>query len=217
MSIRVMITDDHQVFRSGLRALLEKEEGIVVVAAAGDGPATLQALAGKAVDVLLLDVNLPGMSGIVVAEKVRKEFRHTAIVVLTMHEDEYYWRELFRIGVCGYVLKSSSATDTVRAIRAGHAGEQYLDPSLAGRLLQTGGGLAVPSAASGLSKITAREREICVLLAYGHTSAEIAGKLRLSPRTVETHRMNLQAKLGLQGRAELVRFAINHHLISPDR
>lgn len=214
MFIRILIADDHAVFRSGLKALLEKEDDLEVIGETGDGFSTIEAATKQEVDVLLLDITMPGLSGPKVAEAVLRERPHLAIVVLTMHEDEYYLQELFKIGVRAFVLKKSTGTDLLQAIRAACRGEQYVDPALAGHLVSSYIGRQNAKKAKGRQDLlTPREQEVCTLLAYGHTNAEIAQKLSISERTVETHRTHLMGKLGLRSRAELVRFAIDNGLL----
>lgn len=217
MAIRIMITDDHAVFRSGLRALLEKEEDFEVVAESGSGDETLHLLETIECDVLLLDISMPGMSGTRVANEALAKRPSLAIVVLTMHEHEEYLRELFRLGARGYVLKKSTGTEVVQAIRAAHRGNVYVDPEMTSVLVSPFVGKTVhKSESTGLNQLTPREKEICRLLALGYTNAEVAEKLFISGRTVETHRGNIMAKLELQTRAELVRFAIDHGLMNVD-
>ncbi len=217
MSIRILIADDHAVFRSGLRALLEREIDFEIVAEAGTGHETIRTALQQDIDVLILDVSMPGLTGPRVAEAVLKEKSGLAIVVLTMHEDEYYLQELFKIGVRAFVLKKSTGTDLLHAIRAAYRGENYIDPSLAGIVLSSYVGREIKAKGTGrLSLLTRREREVCHLLAYGHTSPEIAKKLSISGRTVESHRTSIMSKLELRGRAELVRFAIDHGLMKLD-
>jgi len=213
--IRIVIADDHAIFRSGLRMLLEKESDFTVVGEAATGPDALAIVGETRPDVLILDLSLPDLSGPKVAEILVERNPDVAIVVLTMHEDEHYLRELLRIGVGAFVLKKSTSTDLVQAIRAVCRGERYVDPSLAGQLLSLQAGRPPRTAKSGtLDVVTPREREILGLLAHGHTGREIAGKLGISERTVETHRANLLGKLGLRSRAELVRFAIDNGLLT---
>jgi DNA-binding NarL/FixJ family response regulator len=214
MSIRTFIADDHAVFRSGLRALLEKEPDIEVVGETGNGFDTIRAVGETELDVLLLDVAMPGLPGSKVAEAVLKDKPNLAIVVLTMHEDEYYLQEFFRLGVRAYVLKKSTGTDVVQAIRAARKGEQYIDPALAGLVISSyvGRQQKKPKTAR-LDMMTPRELEVMTLLAYGHTNAEIAEKLCISERTVETHRTNIMAKMEFKSRAELVRFAIDNGML----
>ncbi len=214
MSIRIFIADDHAVFRSGLRALLEKEPDIEVVGETGNGFDTIRAVAETELDVLLLDVAMPGLPGSKVAEAVLKDKPNLSIVVLTMHEDEYYLQEFFRLGVRAYVLKKSTGTDVVQAIRAARKGEQYIDPALAGLLISTYVGRPPKKPKTDrLDLMTPRELEVMTLLAYGHTNAEIAEKLCISERTVETHRTNIMTKLEFKSRAELVRFAIDNGML----
>ena len=213
MPIRVLIADDHAVFRSGLRALLEREPDLQVVGESGSGPDTVALVGRVETDVLLLDISMPGMPGPSVAAAVRQARPDLAIVVLTMHEDTYYVREMLSIRVRGFVLKKSTGTSVVEAIRSAHEGRHYIDPVLAGQVIAPY--MAEPGAkASGLlGALTQREQEICRLLALGHTHSEIAEALRLSKRTVDTHHQNICRKLGVKGRAELVRFAIENGLV----
>ena len=214
MPIRVFIADDHAVFRSGLRALLEKEPDIEVVGETGNGFDTIRGVIETNLDVLILDVTMPGLPGPKVAKAVLQEKPQLAIVVLTMHEDEYYLQELFRLGVRAYVLKKSTSTDVVQAIRAACKGEQYIDPALAGLVISSYVGRQPKKPKTDrLDLMTPRELEVLTLLAYGHTNAEIAEKLCISERTVESHRNSIMSKLELKSRAELVRFAIENDML----
>ena len=217
MPIRILIADDHAILRGGLKALIEREIDMEIVAEASDGFEAAREAVAREIDVLLLDISMPGLTGPRVAEMVLQEKPHLAIVVLTMHEDDYYLQELFRLGVRGFVLKKSSGRDLVQAIRAAHRGEHYVDPSMAGRVISsfTGApaGKASTKSPERLAELTRREQEVCKLLAYGHTNAEIADQLSISGRTVETHRANIMAKLSVKSRAELVRFAIDNGLL----
>jgi two-component system response regulator NreC len=214
MPIRLLIADDHAVFRSGLRALLEKEGDVEVVAETGDGNATVEAVDQHEVDVLILDITMPGMPGTKVAEAVLKKQPELGIVVLTMHEDEYYVQQLLAMGVRAFVLKKSTGTDLIQAIRAAARKEQYVDPALAGTVIHAYlGRRAKRKGQTKAGLLTPREQEVCCLLASGHTNAEISQKLAISERTVETHRAHIMSKLDLDSRADLVRFAIDHGLM----
>jgi two-component system response regulator NreC len=213
MSIRILIADDHAVFRSALRMLLEKENDLTVVAEAADGRETIRAAADNEIDVVLLDLSMPGLSGSRVAEALLEEQPDLAIVVLTMHEDEYYLQELMSIGARAFVLKKSAGEDLLQAIHSAHRGERYVDPSLGGDVISSLVGRQRESKSAGLDRLTPREREVCKLLALGHTNAEIAKQLSVSERKVETHRTGIMTKLGLRSRAELVRFAIDKGLL----
>lgn len=216
MPIKTLIADDHSIFRSGLRALLEQEPDIEIVGETGDGFETIRAVEAQKVDVLLLDLTMPGLPGAKVAETLLKEQPRLAIVVLTMHEDDYYLKELFKMGVKAFVLKKSSGRDLLQAIRRAYKGEKYVDPSLAGKVITAFVTDEPKSQSDRVDLLTPREKEVCTLLAYGHTNAEIADKLSISERTVESHRTNITVKLDLRSRAELVRFAIEHGLFKLD-
>ena len=211
MSVRVLVVDDHAMLRSGLRALLEQDPGIRVVGDAANGKEALAQLDRQEVDVMVLDISMPGMGGEQVATLARERHPDVAIVILTMYEDQRYVSEFLRIGVSGFVLKKSSSTELCAGIHAAIAGERYIDPSLAGRMLVD---IIVPQEQPGSDeRLTQRERDVCRLLALGHTNGEIADILKISPRTVETHRHNLLQKLALHSRAELVQYALVHGLL----
>jgi two-component system response regulator NreC len=209
MPLKILIADDHAVFRSGLKALLEKELNMQVIGETGNGFDTIRAVEEMDVDVLILDITMPGLPGPKVAEAVLKIKPDLTIVVLTMHEDEYYLQELFRLGAKAFVLKKSTGTDVVQAILAAHKGDNYIDPALT----NVGRQPKKPKS-NRLNLTTPREQEVLVLLAFGHTNAEIGDKLCISERTVETHRTNIMSKLELKSRAELVRFAIDNGLFN---
>jgi two-component system response regulator NreC len=212
--MRILIADDHAVFRSGLKALLEKEPDMEVVGETGDGYETIHAVEENDIDVLILDITMPGLTGPKVAESVLKKKPDLVIVVLTMHEDKYYLQELFRLGIRAYVLKKSTGTDVAQAIRAATKGDQYIDPALTNVVISSFVGRQPRKRKTGrLDLTTQREKEVLTLLAYGHTNGEIADKLCISERTVETHRTNIMSKLELKSRAELVRFAIDNGLL----
>lgn len=213
MTIRILLADDHAVFRSGLAALLEKEADVEVVGEAASGEETLELLEQVEVDVLVLDISMPGISGSEVAGKVCQNHPDTAIVILTMHEDEYYLQELLRIGVQGYVLKKSTGTELLQALRAVHRGDSYIDPAVVNHVITPYAGRAGTRQSHKDDVLTKREREICKWLAFGYTNAEVADRLCISHRTVETHRASIMAKLGLKTRAEMVRFAIDNNLL----
>jgi two-component system response regulator NreC len=216
MPIRVFLVDDHAVIRNGLRALLEREQDMLVAGESASGVDSLRAVEEVPVDVLLLDISMPGLSGARTAQELLGKRPSLAIVVLTMHEDEYYLQEMLRIGVRGYVLKKSSGVELVHAIRAAYRGDNYIDPSLANLVISPYVGKPPSKTPGRLAVLTAREQEVCRLLAYGYTNGEVAEKLFISDRTVETHRTNIMGKLGLNSRAELVRFAIDNGLMKTE-
>ncbi|MBI5509495.1 MAG: response regulator transcription factor [Deltaproteobacteria bacterium] len=214
MTIRTLIADDHLVFRSGLRALLQREADIEIVGDAGSADEVLAQLERTPADVLVLDLSMPGgLSGSQLAESVLRRHPRTRIVVLTMHEDPYYLKEMFRVGVHGYVLKRSGAEDVVRAIRAASKSEFHVDASLGGSAMSAMVAPAARPSQGRLGLLTPREREVCRLLALGFTNADAGKKLFISERTIESHRTSIMAKLNLKNRAELVRFALDNDLV----
>jgi len=207
--IRIVLADDHRVVRTGLGLLLEAEEGIEVVAEAGDVDGTLRAVLGHKPDVLVLDLNMPGSrTSLEALPLVRERSAQTATVVLTMQEDPEFARRALRAGALGYVLKEAADAELVAAIRRAADGHTYLNPSLGARLATT------PELSAGPpDHLSERELEVLRLIALGHTNAEIGEQLFLSVRTVETHRARVQHKLGCSTRAELVRYALDHGLL----
>lgn len=208
--IRVLIVDDHAVVRTGLRLLLEREEGIHVVGEAGTvGEAVLEARSGKP-DVILMDVVMPGKSGIEGAPAVLKEAPGAKLLLLSMQDDPRYVREAFAAGASGYVLKEAADAELVQAVREVAAGGRYVHPALGARLAAAE---AEERARAEADPLSDREREVMRLLALGHTNQEIAKMLYISVRTAETHRAHIMQKLRLSTRAELVRYAIQQGLL----
>ncbi len=209
MKIRVLLADDHALVRAGLRALLTSQADIEVAGEAEDGVAVVERCRELKPDVVLLDLAMPGRGGVPAAEELRQVCPETKVLVLTMHEDEGYARLARRAGAAGYVLKRALATTLLHAIRAVQRGETYATPPLAQAFHDT------TPAPAGDSLLSERENDVVRLIALGHTNAEIAGKLHISEKTVETHRAHVFEKLGLVTRADLVRFALEHGLFRP--
>lgn len=216
--IRILIADDHTLFRSGLKALLEKERDFEVVGEASSGPETVERVRELQPELLILDLTMPGgLSGGQIAEAVLEEIPNLGVVVLTMHEDEYYLKQLLRIGAKAFLLKKSNSEEMLQAIRAVSRGDLYVDPTLTRHLVPSfvGKPAAKKQKKPGMvGLLTKRELEVCRELALGHTNAEVGEKLFISERTVETHRTNIMNKLELKNRAELVRFAIENGLLN---
>jgi two-component system response regulator NreC len=204
--VRVVIADDHAMVRDGLRVLLDMEPDLEVVAEAGGVATTVSSLEAQTPDVLILDVHLGAENGLDAMPTLLDASPATRVLVLTMQDDPAFARKALRAGASGYVLKEAPRSELIEAVRAVGRGERYLHPNLAARAVLEG------EPADGL---TPRELEILRLLALGHTNVQIAAELFLSVRTVETHRANLQRKLGVSGRAELVRCALERELIRP--
>jgi DNA-binding NarL/FixJ family response regulator len=209
-AIRVVIVDDHSVVRSGLRLLLEREEGIEVVAEAGTADEGVRAARLEKPDVILLDVVMPGRSGIEAAEQIIEASKGGRVLVLSMQDDPSYVREAFAAGATGYLLKEAADAELVQAVREVAAGGRYVHPTLGARLAQAEVEASRRAASDPLSD---REREVLRLLALGHTNQEIARSLFISVRTAETHRAHIMQKLGLGTRAELVRYALANGLL----
>jgi two-component system response regulator NreC len=208
--IRVLIVDDHAVVRSGLRLLLEGEDGIEVVGEAGTvRDAIFEVRVGKP-DVILLDVMMPGKTGIQGAPELLKEAPGAKLLVLSMQDDPRYVREAFGAGVAGYVLKEAADTEVVDAVRQVAGGGRYVHPALGARLATAE---AEERARAEEDPLSDREREVLRLLALGHTNQEIAKMLFISVRTAETHRAHIMQKLRLSTRAELVRHAVDQGLL----
>jgi two-component system response regulator NreC len=198
-----VIADDHAVVREGLRLLLEAEDGVVVVGEASNLDQTFASLREHAPTVLLLDVHMGDQLSLGSLSQIRATSPRTAVVILTMDDDPGFAQQAWAAGAAGYVLKEASRSELVRAIRTVAKGGRYLDPGI--------GGLALAGDADAV--LTERELEVLRLVALGHSNTEIAKQMFISPRTVETHRANLQRKLGVSGRPELVRYALERGVI----
>jgi two-component system response regulator NreC len=210
VSIRVLIVDDHAIVRAGLRRVLDAEPDIETVAEAPDAERAVFEALESAPDVILLDIMLPGKSGIEGLPAIQQAVPAAKVLVLSMQDDPRYVREAFDAGASGYVLKEAADTEVVGAVRAVAAGEQYLHPSLGARLVAADVEQRKRAQADPLSD---REREVLRLLALGHTNQEIAKLLFISVRTAETHRAHIMQKLQLSSRAELVRYALTEGLL----
>jgi two-component system, NarL family, response regulator NreC len=210
VAIRVLVVDDHAVVRSGLRLLLDAEDDIETVGEAGNmQDAVLRARSLKP-DVILMDVVMPGASGIEATPAVLKEVPEASVLVLSMQDDPSYVREAFAAGASGYVLKEAADEEVVGAVREVAGGGRYVHPTLGARMVAAE---AEERARAEADPLTEREREVLRLLALGHTNQEIAKTLFLSVRTVETHRAHIMQKLRLSTRAELVRYAMEQGLL----
>ena len=208
---RLLVVDDHAVVRSGLRMLLDAESDFDVVAEAGNARDAVFEARAQQPDVIVLDVVMPGESGIEVLPRLKSEAPGAKVLVLSMQDDPRYVREAFAQGANGYVLKEAADAEVVGAVREIAAGGEYVHPALGARMVAAEAQARAAAAADPLSD---REREVLRLLALGHTNQEIAKQLYISVRTAETHRAHIMQKLGLSTRAELVRHAIAHGLLA---
>lgn len=203
-TITIILADDHQIVRDGLRRIVESEGGMEVIGEVGDAEAARRRTSGLKPTVLVLDLNMPGPPSLASMPAIQAASPETAVVVLTMQDDPAFAREAFRLGAKGYVVKHAAGSELVDAIRAAAAGDTYINPQLGARVAGEPEG---PPAG-----LTPREIEVLSLIALGHTNPEIAEKLVVSIRTVETHRAAIHRKVGTTNRAELVRYAREHGL-----
>lgn len=204
-SISIVLADDHTVVRRALRLLLEAEDDFEVVAEAEDADSAVRYARGHKPTVLILDLNMPGRPSLEAIADIRAASPQTSIVVLTMQKEPAFARQALQLGVLGYVLKEAADDELAQAVRSAAAGQTYLQPALGARLA------AEPGPTTG--DLSDREVDVLRLIALGHTNAEIAERLFISVRTVETHRAHIQQKLGVTTRAELVRSALSRGLV----
>jgi two-component system, NarL family, response regulator NreC len=215
MAIRLLLVDDHAIVRSGIRMLLESEEDVEIVGEAGTGKEALEALVSLDPDVILMDITLPDMSGIRAAQEIKRRGFKSAVVALTIHEDEEFFFKMLEAGASGYVPKRAAPEELITAIRAAAAGQVYLYPSLAKLLVQDHLKGGRPEITESVSELTGREQEVLTYLAEGASNAEIGETLHISPKTVARHRENIMRKLNLHSRTDLVKFAIRKGIIEP--
>jgi DNA-binding NarL/FixJ family response regulator len=209
--IKVLIADDHPLFRQGLRQVVEADRRFELIGEAGDGNSALQMIITTKPDIAVLDVNMPGLSGLEVARGLQGKRLPTQIVILTMYKEEETFNRAVDLGVKGFVLKENAVQDILSSLVAVAAGEHYLSPSISGYLVRRRGRaeeLAVEK--PGLDDLTKAERRILKLIAEKKTSREIAAELFISPRTVEAHRANICTKLDLRGSHSLLQFALEN-------
>jgi DNA-binding NarL/FixJ family response regulator len=215
-ALRLVLVDDHALVRAGLRALLGEMPGVSVVAEAGDGREALQLIREHKPDIALLDISLPGLNGLEVAARVAKEHPATRVIILSMHGDDESVRRALTAGAAGYLLKNSDRSELELALRTVARGNAWLSPAVTQKVVTAFAEGARSSAQGAFEVLTPRQREVLQLIAEGHSNKEIAGRLNLSPKTVETHRTELMERLGIHGVAGLVRYAIHIGLVQPD-
>lgn len=212
--ISVVVADDHNIVRRGLRALLAGEPGIQVLGEAADGLEAVAVVERLRPDVLVLDLMMPGINGLEVTRQVRHRVPRTRVVMLSMYGDEGYLLEALRNGALAYVLKDADPRDLLTAVREAALGRRYLSPPLSERAVAAFLEKFRTSAPEGYETLTTREREVLHLVAEGSTNAQVGDRLGISPRTADTHRTNLMRKLNLHSQAHLVRYAIQRGIIA---
>jgi DNA-binding NarL/FixJ family response regulator len=209
--MRVLIADDHGIVRSGLRKLLESEDGIEVVAEAGDGREARDRAIAERPDLAILDVKMPGMGGLEATRAIRESAPEVSVLMLSMHDEDRYLFEALKAGASGYVLKRAADRELIDAIRAVERGEPFLTPEAQQALIRD----VLDGGEGRGEELTPREEEVVKLVADAHTNKEIADILGLAEKTAENHRSNAMRKLGMRDRVELVRYAIRRGLIEP--
>lgn len=225
--IRVVLVDDHDIVREGVRQVLQADGGFDIVGEAGDSVKAMEVVLRERPDVVLLDITMPGESGLVVLQRVRLQLPDTRVLVLSVHDDAEYVMESVRAGAHGYLRKDTTPADLRAAVRAVHAGDAYFSPAVAKRITEmlrtesagaaspnaTSAGTSHSSSAPSLDALTNREREVLKLVAEGLLNKEIGVQLGISVRTVEAHRDSITRKLGIRSAAGLTRFALEQGLL----
>jgi DNA-binding NarL/FixJ family response regulator len=211
--IRIVVADDHAVLRAGLMALLNAEPDMEVVGEANDGADCLRVAQATQPDVILLDINMPGVNGLEALDGLGRAVPQSRVLVLTMHDDETYLRQVLAAGGSGYVLKQAADKELLSAIRTVYSGGMFLHPAHAQALLAQPSPPAVAAQEQRLAQLSEREQEVLRLIALGYSNKEIAELLFLSVKTVETYKARVMEKLELNTRAALVRFALQHGLL----
>ncbi len=211
--IRVLLVDDHAILREGIKALLEKQDNIEVIAEAADGREAIPKVAQSRPDVVVLDISMPMMDGLESTRQIKRENPDIKVLVLTMHDNEEYFFQLLRAGASGYVTKKSVSRELVSAIEAVYRGDSFFCPSMAKFLLSDF--LRLDKAVENIDQedLTPREREIVKLIAEGYTNQQIADLLHRSVKTIESHRSNILRKLDIHDSIELVKYAVRKKLI----
>jgi two-component system, NarL family, response regulator NreC len=217
VTLTIVLADDHQIVRQGLQAILGTEADLQVVGAAATGLEAIRLVERLRPNVLVLDLMLPGQSGFEVARRVIRLSPQTRIVVLSMHANEAYVVEALRAGAHAYVLKDEGARELVTAIREASAGRRYLSASLSEEALRAYGRREAASPVDPYETLTRREREVLQMTVEGQSGTQIAARLFISPRTVETHRANVMRKLGVRNQKDLVRYAVQRNLSAEEQ
>lgn len=212
----IVLADEHKVVRQGLRAVLEFEPGFRVIGEAGNGLDATRLVERLRPNVLVLDLMMPGLSGLEVTRQLRKRSPKTRVVILSMHGDQSYVLEALKNGAAGYVLKDSSADELIKAVHEAAANRRYLSPPLSDSAVDAYAQQASATGTDSYDSLSSREREVFQLAAEGHTNKEIGKMLFISPRTVEIHRANMMQKLGLSNQIEMIRYALKRGILSKE-
>jgi two-component system NarL family response regulator len=217
MSIRILLVDDHQMFRDGLRSILASKEGVEVVGEAGDGSVAVEMAAALTPDVVIMDIGMHGLNGVEATRRIKANDPGAQVVALSTHSDKRYVLSMLEAGASGYVLKTAAVDEMCRAVQAVVEGKRYLSPEITGVVVDAHLHAPAQPGAPSPSPLGTREREILQLLAEGQSSPEIARRLNIATSTVETHRRNIMRKLDAHSIAELTKFAVREGLTPLER
>ena len=215
LKTRILLADDHEVVRDGLRMVLDAQPDLEVIAQAGDGVEALRKALTREFDLAVLDVSMPGMTGLQIARELSRRKPQTRALMLSMHDNEQYFFEALKAGASGYVLKTAANQDLIAACRATMRGEPFLYPAAVTVLIRDYLDRAVRGEVAPEDPLTERELDVTKLIAEGHTSEEVGERLHISKKTVDRHRANILEKLGMRNRVELTRYAIRRRLVEP--
>lgn len=211
--IRLLLVDDHTIFRAGIRLLLEMQPDFKVVGEAEDGAKALSLVRELQPEVVLMDIAMPGVDGLSAARQIKEIAPLSRIILLTQHENKEYIQPALKIGAVGYVLKRAAADELVMAIRAVHQGKSFLDSNVTSTILADYCQDEKTGSETDYKQLSEREREILVMLARGYSNRQIAEFLKISPKTVDFHRARIMKKLGIKGRVALAQYALRHGLV----
>jgi two-component system, NarL family, response regulator NreC len=214
--IRIFLVDDHQVVREGLRALINAQTSYMVVGESSGDENVIKQIEQLKPDIVLLDLMMPGVSGLTLAKQITEQYNRTKVIILSMHANEGYVVQAIRNGASGYIVKDAGMAEVIKAIQWVMDGKQYFSAPFSEEMLQTYIDRTQSTPLDSYDTLTKREQEVMRLAAEGRTNGEIAQQLVISPRTVETHRANIMHKLGLRSQVELIRYAISRGIISLD-
>ena len=217
MSIRILLSDDHKIVRQGLRGLLEKQEDVEVVGEAEDGRTTLKLVEQVAPDIVIMDVSMPDLNGIEATRQIAAKHPSVKVIGLSMYADRRFIKGMLNAGASGYLQKDCAFEELVKAVRAAVANQTYLSPAIADIVVREYLSRSEKTDSTAFSMLTSREREVLQLLAEGRSTSEIARRLSVSVKTVETHRQRIMTKLNIHSLAELIKYAIREGLTSLDK
>lgn len=206
--LRILLAEDHEIVREGLRSLVNAQPDMEVIGEASNGQAAIERARELGPDIIIMDVSMPRMNGLQATGKLKQDFPNIKVLALTRHTDTGFLQQLFRAGASGYVLKQSTSDELMRAVRAIAAGGNYLDPAITSKVIDGYANRKLTLSAETADSLTDREEQVLRLIAWGYSNKEIAAKLDISVKTAETHKSNLMKKLNLRSRIDIVRYAL---------